>query len=106
MARSKKALGEDPLFNPYAVQAVNEPANAAEVTEEEVKRAEVAYKNLKKAYRKVQAKKNQQESEYTRMTFIVRRELLQGLRDYAKRKRITIKESLERALEEFLKIEE
>jgi len=104
MARNKKALGDNPLFNP--VPEPKEIVSAGAVTEETVKQAEAVYKNLKKAYLKEKAKKQNQESEYTRMTFIIHRDQLQELREYAKREGISVKESLARALRKFFETEE
>lgn len=41
--------------------------------------------------------------EYTRMTFIVKKELLDKLRDYAYTERIDLKEAINTALDSFLK---
>lgn len=41
--------------------------------------------------------------EWTRATFIVRRDLLDKLKDYAYTERVTLKEALENALDNFLK---
>lgn len=41
--------------------------------------------------------------DYTRMTFIVKKELLEKLRDYAYTERIDLKEAINRSLDSFLK---
>lgn len=105
MARTKKALGDNPLFNPAQDPKGTDPVSAVEVTEETLKQVEMLYKNMKRAYQKKTAKKQNQEGEYTRMTFIVNRELLQKLREYAEQEQITVKEALERTLRNFFETE-
>ena len=47
--------------------------------------------------------KNADADDFQRMTFIVRKEYLKKLRDYAYTERIDVKEALDQALEKFLK---
>ena len=106
MARSKKVLGDNPLFNPVLDSREKEAVGRVTFSEETVNQLGALYKNLKRAYKNEQAKQRNRESDYTRMTFIVNREQLQKLREYAKREGITVKESLERALTLFFEAEE
>jgi len=47
--------------------------------------------------------KNADADDFQRMTFIIRKEYLKKLRDYAYTERIDVKEALDQALEKFLK---
>lgn len=104
MAKQKRqALGNDPLFNPEGItQKTNRKTSAAAVTEEAVQQMGKAYKELRKAFKTGKAKEEDPEKEFTRMTFIVRKDHLDKLRDYAQGEQITIKEALDRALSDFL----
>lgn len=58
---------------------------------------------------KIKAVKQQKDGltkEWTRATFIVRRDLLDKLKDYAYTERVTMKEALENALHNFSKDKE
>jgi len=70
---AKFKMGDDPLFNAEEVAKIKK-ANADPTLDD-----------------------------YTRMTFIVRKDLLEKLRDYAYTERIDQKEAINRALEHFLK---
>lgn len=104
MAKQKRqALGNDPLFNPEGIsQKTNRKTSTTAVTEEAVQQMGKAYKELRKALKTGKAKEEDPDQEFTRMTFIVRKDYLDKLRDYAKTEQITLKESLDRALSGFL----
>ena len=57
---------------------------------------------MKHEVKKLEQRKKNREDDYQRMTFIVRKDILDKLRDYCYTERISQKEGLERALSVFL----
>ena len=72
---AKFQMGNDPLFNAEEVAEIKKQTTVKDPTLDK----------------------------YTRMTFIVRKDLLEKLRDYAYTERIDQKEAINQALEHFLK---
>lgn len=106
--QNRRALGNDPLFNPEGFHKKTNSNRAASgsspvVSEEAVQQVGKVYKELKKALRSERGsqKKKEDSGEFTRMTFIVRRAQLDQLRHHAQQKGITVKEALGEALAKF-----
>ena len=74
------------------------------LTEDQIKQIVLATldaRDAKKAQEKEEARKKREADPFTRQTFIVRKEYLAALREYADRNRMSQKEVLDKALEEF-----
>ena len=74
------------------------------LTEEQIRRvvvATLATRDAMEAQEKEAARKKKEADPFTRMTFIVRKEYLTALREYADQNRISQKEALDKALESF-----
>ena len=112
MATSKKkALGDDPLFNPpkKTTERAQEPTTIDEdinlsdiVSDEKIEAVKRTISDMRHEVKLLEQRKKSQEDDYSRMTFIVRKDLLDKLRDYCYTERISQKVGLERALVAFL----
>lgn len=115
----KKALGDDPLFvNPESTEEKQEseilsqegtelvekdPEDLSDiVSTEKLEAVKKVISEMKHEVKKLEQRKKYREDDYQRMTFIIRKDLLDKLRDYCYTERIPQKEGLERALLEFL----
>lgn len=114
MAR-KKALGDDPLFiNPTVSEETvletedtqipeNETVEFSEiVTNEKLEAVKRTISDMQHEVKKLEQRKRNREDDYQRMTFIIKRDILDKLRDYCYTERVSQKEGLERALVAFL----
>lgn len=113
MAKAKrKALGNDPLFSTPADESFEESFDDSQdgeekdlseiVSTEKLEAVKQTLKEMKHEVVKLEQRKRNHESEYQRMTFIVRKDLLSKLRDYCYTERLSQKEGLEEALVSFL----
>ena len=107
----KKALGDDPLFvNPQPLKNENQDETKLDfsdiVTDEKLEEVKKTLSDMKSEIKKLEQRKRNREDEYQRMTFIVRKDLLDKLRDYCYTERISQKDGLERALVQFLENKE
>ena len=108
----KKALGDDPLFmNPASTEETIEAPELSQdetadlsdiVSTEKLEAVKRTISDMKHEVRLLEQKKRKKEDNYQRMTFIVRKDLLDKLRDYCYTERISQKEGLERALSSLL----
>lgn len=108
MTKKKNALGDDPLFNEpqKEKEEVKEETGDLEfldiVTDEKLNEVKKTISKMKHEVKKLEQRKRSREDDYQRMTFIIRKDLLDKLRDYCYTERMSQKEGLERALEAFL----
>lgn len=106
----KKALGDDPLFNPPKKTTekedetpISEDLNLSDiVTDEKIEAVKKTISDMRHEVKLLEKAKKNQEDDYQRMTFIVKKDLLDKLRDYCYTERISQKVGLERALSSFL----
>ena len=100
----KRALGDDPLFtSPDRERTVEIGGDiSAIVSAERLDEVKKTISEMKNEVKKLEKKKKDHEDDYQRMTFIVRKDLLDKLRDYCYTERISQKDGLEKALSEFL----
>ena len=111
MAR-KKALGDDPLFmNPAITEETSKEPEISQdetvdfsdiVSADKLEAVKKTISEMKHEVKKLEQRKKNREDDYQRMTFIVRKDILDKLRDYCYTERISQKEGLERALSVFL----
>ena len=109
---AKKALGDDPLFvNPTNPEETTQATETSQdetvdfsdiVTTEKLEEVKKTISDMKHEVKKLEQRKRNREDSYQRMTFIIRKDLLDKLRDYCYTERISQKEGLERALVSFL----
>ena len=106
--QNRRALGNDPLFNPEGIHKKTNSNRAASgsspvVSEETLQQVGKAYKELRKAFRSEMGnqKKKEDSGEFTRMTFIVRRDQLDQLRSFAQKNGVTVKEALGEVFSKF-----
>lgn len=106
--QNRRALGNDPLFNPEGIHKKTNSNRAASgsspvVSEETLQQVGKAYKELRKAFRSERGnqKKKEDSGEFTRMTFIVRRDQLDQLRSFAQKNGVTVKEALGEVFSKF-----
>lgn len=106
----KKALGDDPLFNPpkKTTGGAQEPMIDGDdnipslVSDEKIEEVKKTISDMRHEVKLLEQRKKYHEDDYSRMTFIVKRDLLDKLRDYCYTERISQKVGLERALVAFL----
>ena len=108
MSRKKKALGDDPLFvNPEeeldnGFDSLEDGKDFSDiVTTDKLEEVKKTISEMKHEVKMLERRKRNREDNYQRMTFIVRRDLLERLRDYCYTERISQKEGLEEALVSF-----
>ena len=96
--KKTKALGDDPLFE--------EPEETSEfseiVTDEKIEAVKKTISDMRHEVKRLERQKKYREDDYQRMTFIVKKDLLDKLRDYCFTERISQKDALEIILGEFL----
>ncbi len=113
MATIKKALGDDPLFSTRAndedqtlqdmeVDKSIDKGISDIVSTEKLEAVKKTISDMKHEVNLLEQMKRKKEDDYQRMTFIVRKDLLDKLRDYCYTERISQKEGLERALSSLL----
>ena len=105
MSKKARALGYDPLF--VSDMEPEEPVDSLEefsdiVTDEKLEAVKRTLSDMKHEVKKLEQQKRNREDDYQRMTFIIRRDLMDKIRDYCYTERISQKEGLERALVSFL----
>lgn len=108
----KKALGDDPLFmNPTSTEEITTETELSQdetvdlsdiVSTEKLEAVKKTLSEMKHEVKKLEWRKKNHEDDYQRMTFIIRKDLLDKLRDYCYTERISQKEGLERALVAYL----
>lgn len=99
----------DPLFdNPIKPEEVtpetkDETSDFSQiVSNEKLEEVKKTISDMKHEVKKLEQRKKNREDEYQRMTFIIRKDLLDKLRDYCYTERLSQKEGLEQALVSFL----
>ncbi len=112
----KKALGDDPLFvNPTTPEETTPETESPQdenvdfsdiVSAEKLEEVKKTLSTMKHEVKKLEQRRRNREDDYQRMTFIIRKDLLDKLRDYCYTERLSQKEGLERALVSFLENKE
>lgn len=100
----KKALGDDPLFTSPDRERSDLTGNnfPSIVSAERIDEVKKTISEMRDEVKRLEKRKKNLEDNYQRMTFIVRKDLLDKLRDYCYTERISQKDGLEKALSEFL----
>ena len=110
MSKQKNnALGDDPLFNdPTQEETFDEKdLDFSEiVSNEKLEAVKKTLKDMKHEVKKLEQRKRNREDDYQRMTFIIRKDLLNKLRDYCYTERVSQKVGLEQALVAFFEDKE
>lgn len=101
----KRALGDDPLFSSSGSTPTKENKSSDFsdiVSDQRLEEVKKQISSMRKEVKKLERQKKNRDDEYQRMTFIVRKDLLEKLRNYCYTERLSQKDGLERALSEFL----
>lgn len=120
MPKRPAALGDNPLFNnEEKKRPLRTPGNLKEqksdakvepleetdsiITDERIEEVKRTLSDMKHEVKKFEKKKREQNDDFQRMTFIVRKDLLDKFRDFCYTERLSQKDGLEVILSEFLK---